>query len=438
VIGITGGTISVKNHLGDTLTLEIPPAALDEDTSISVTALSNPLPSPIAQNLYPGALLEPEGLQFSQPVSVTISLHDALNNPNSGLLFWLKDSSLSLPIANQTRTPNSVAGQSFHFSPFYVALPTSAELAALIANVQANPPSTLDQTVADMELVNDYVNAELTYSSYCLSLGLDELSRAAQQTAAILITALALAVTNAALPPDPCGLYTVAMYEIAGDLQALSNDFDLSQAVLARACSLGVSPTSLFLTPGQTLQPALTATLTLPYNGGVRPCPDLEWLSMDKSKVDVISTDPTNGTCGLAALGVGTTVVFGECDSLSAHTQVSVCSATGTWSGSWSGSNGGSGPVSATLTESAGSFTGTLTVINLNKGQSITVSVTGTDSNGSLTFGPIIVQDNLGLGQGPGEVSLNGSFSADCTTISGSFVQVSPRVVVGSFTLVKQ
>jgi large repetitive protein len=103
------------------------------------------------------------------------------------------------------------------------------------------------------------------------------------------------------------------------------------------------------------------------------------------------------------------------------------CAATGTWHGSFSGSNGSSGEVSAFFAQSATSITGTV-LIDDKKGIQ-TSSVTGTSSNGSVTVGPVTVDGAT--------VSASGTFSSNCGSLSGSFVDNGSKAAVGSYSLTR-
>jgi hypothetical protein len=107
---------------------------------------------------------------------------------------------------------------------------------------------------------------------------------------------------------------------------------------------------------------------------------------------------------------------------------VSYCAATGDWQGSFSGSNGSSGQVSAFFAQSAMSISGVVLIDDKRGIQ--TSSVTGTSSNGSVTVGPVTVDSAT--------VSAGGTFSSNCGSLSGSFVDNGSKATVGSYTLTRQ
>src|ERR1035437_198746 len=126
-VGIDGGTVSVQNGLGDTVTLEIPPLALGVPTPISVSVLPVPLPGPIANNVHPGAILEPEGQQFSLPIRVSLLPHNLTSGAPSAGLYWWMSPDYVLSLGNQTASQNGLSAQTYHFSPVFAGAPSEDE-----------------------------------------------------------------------------------------------------------------------------------------------------------------------------------------------------------------------------------------------------------------------------------------------------------------------
>lgn len=430
VIGIGGGTISVSNHLGDVITLTIPPLALAQDTSISVATLPVPLPGPIAQSIYPGAVLEPAGQQFSLPVDITVTLHTALQNPETAMLFWHEDSNTVLPLANQTITQNGVAGQNYHFSTVDAGWPTASEIAENITEITAGGPGIPATAV-------DKIDALLVLAAYCEQVGFTTEGQRALNAAENLVTKEDNAILSSKTAPvDPCGQNTLNLSRLAGLTQSFGLD-SLASELLAQGCTFSVAPAQLFLDLGLTSQ--LVSALLDP-KGVQRTCSQENWYSANLNFVDIA---PLTSSFTIATgVAPGTANVSATCDDLLAYSQVTVCSATGNWSGSYSASNGNAGSMSAVLTETpGGSITGAMTITGVHQGRcTLTVPVTAIDANGTLMFAPIAGSGgcDLDLNQGGGEVSLSAAFSGACNTISGSFLQVAPSVEVGSFSMTRQ
>ena len=235
VIGIAGGTVSVQNHLGDTFTLQIPPLALEQDTSISISALPKALPSPIAQNLYPGAVLEPSGLEFSLPVTVTVSLHEPLTIPGA-LLFSVEDSNYALPTANQTAltAQNIIQGEIYHFSPpISLGLPTETEIEGMTYFIFGQPYTTPQDLL-------DRVNSLRTLAKEWDILGYDVANFDPDYYAVTLLQKGVAIIVASSLPADPCGQYTLEMIRLYEAMDILGCnaciESGLDQDLLARTC----------------------------------------------------------------------------------------------------------------------------------------------------------------------------------------------------------
>jgi len=430
VIGIGGGTMSVQNHLGDTFTLQIPPLALGEDTSISISSLPNALPSPIANSAYPGAVLEPEGLFFISPVSMSVTLHGAPQNSNPAMMFWLEDTNHVLAIGNQTTTPNSVAGQNYHFSTEIGAFPTPPELADNVAQLAAGgqgmPTNPEDQIVALVSIAA-YASQEIPVDP-----NFGPVAESAWSSAWTVATNWAKTELNAALPADPCGLKATAnMAELFTVLQSLTLDQTANEILLARGCSLSLDPSKVSLFVGQTWDHEITATLTDPKSKK-RSC-SAHWYNPNPA----VATIATSGNaCVPTGVAPGIATVSAVCDGLNSNsafsnsTEVTVCGLIGTYQGTYSGETftrgGKPKPIS-----------GTIAVPFTQNGTSVSADImgytfTGTNINGKVILEamvPCYASTRLCL------AGINGKLSSDCSTFSGSFYADKRRALSGTFSV---
>lgn len=327
VIGIDGGTVSVQNHLGDTFTVTIPPLASDEDTSISVSALPNALPSAMAQNVYPGVVLGPPGLHFSLPIKIDVSPHYPPKNPNAAILHWLIDSQHILPIANQSTTQNGFEGELYHFSP---------------------PIFLGDMSCADIQADEEWISVDEPIHTPCelgdAYDGMMSLAQAAKQTgctqeynfvvqhAKSLIEVQTPELLAEPLPRDPCGANTNCVLRWADLVSSVLNNASEAQDIKSnKACKLSVSPQYLFLEVGETWQQGITATLLDP-NGNEESCGIINWYSSNLNVVDIAASGMVSVPTGV---GSGVANVSANCDGQLASTKVSVCSLSGTWQGTY-------------------------------------------------------------------------------------------------------
>jgi len=450
VIGIAGGMASVQNHLGDTFTLTIPPLALDQDTAISISALPNALPSPIANNLYPGVVLGPEGLGFSLPVTATVTLHQPLVNPVASLLS-LENSDSALPTANQTTLTeqNSIQGEIYHFSPpLTVGAPTISEITSQIAKITSSistiatlSPECYPNPVTDWCEIGDVLDSEsalLGLAKAADILDNPKVAANAQAGAQQMLLEGTAALLARPLPSNPCGLNSVADLQLAASIRALLDDNSLAAKVAARACKFTVSPPpTLFLFVGQTWN-EITATLKDPH-GNPRSCSVINWSDPNPPNVVAIAKDGM--VCVPTGVSPGVAEVSANCDQLLASTKVSVCSLSGTYQGGYSGKTIGCvqrAPDGRCLKRGPKSFSGTIAVPFTQNGTSVSAVImgytfTGTNNSGNVTLGPIQLPCKQGKSTCP--AGLSGTLSADCSTFSGSFYFARPRTITGTFSL---
>jgi len=436
VVGIGGGTVNVQNHLGDTFTLTIPPLALDQDTSISVSALPNALPGPIADSAWPGAVLEPEGLLFSVPVTMSVTLNNTPQNPNPAMLFWREDSSHVLPIGGQTTTQNSVTGHNFHFSTETAAFPTPGELSLnitdLVNGTTGMPTSPADQITALLSIATFAQSAESLNPAY------QAVYQSAWNSAVSVATEAANAEIDAALPADPCSQAVTAQNaNFAATLQGLGLE-TLASEILERNCSLQLSPPSLSLQVGQTSDQPITATLYDPKGNAVS-CSPTGWNSSNQS---VVQVPPSGTNCLPMGLAPGKSEVLANCGGISGSntTTVTVCSLSGTWEGQYSGDTLGCIQWAANgdcVSIGTKTFSGTVAVPFTQTGTTVTavidgITLTGTDVNGTVSLGPIMVPCDDATSTCP--AGIIGALAPDCSSFSGYFYDNRARTATGTFT----
>lgn len=419
VVGIKGGTLSVENHLGDIFTLTIPPLVLGVDTSISVSALPNALPSPIAANAYPGVVLEPEGLLFDVPVKMEVALHGTSPNSNPAILFWYLDSSDLLAIGNQAATQNSVSGQNYHSSTYTAGFPTPGELSTIITTILTN-------AAAEGATDADTAQAVAQIAFYAQQLeaidpAFEAIADWALTTATTLATNAAEQELNTKIPGDPCEQkLEVHNLQLAAVLQSLGLD-DLASAILSRDCHLSIIPgDELFLFEGQAAR--VTATLLDPH-GNTTPCAPINWEDGDES---VAAIAPRGNACTITGVGPGLTSVGASCKGFPAAIPVSVCSMTGTYSGTYSGET-------TTHDGKPKYISGSISIPFTQDGTSISAVIMGYNVTGTNIDGGV----SLVAHGTPHPAGASGRLSSDCSIFSGSFDVARKRRISGTFTLTR-
>jgi hypothetical protein len=314
VIGIGGGTVSVQNHLGDILTLEIPPLALEKDTSISVSALPNPLPSSLAKRIYPGAVLEPEGLKFSLPTKVKVVFNQALQTPDAATLCWRRDSGHVIPLANPKVSQDSVEAETYHFSTLTGDELTEAEIYALAEYINSEPVMTPGDLLA-------YYDAMMALADKAQALGFTDVAKSCLSWAKSLVINYTPELLADPLPSNPCGTASLDVERWEALVVSIIGRGEEADKVRARACTFNVLPASLSLQVGNVAPQGLTATLLGPA-GDQRSCSDVGWFSEKEGVVELVAAN--NRGADLKGVSAGDATVSANCDGLLGSSSVSV------------------------------------------------------------------------------------------------------------------
>jgi len=137
-----GGTISATAGNGTTTSVTLPPYALSADTQITVTPINGLLhPSPFADGVVGGALLQPSGLTFWLPVALTIEPRFPVTVPNNRVpvAFTSGDDGTEFHLYPWTGDASSMKLALWHFSSYGIGLASPAD----VANLAQHTPSPL-------------------------------------------------------------------------------------------------------------------------------------------------------------------------------------------------------------------------------------------------------------------------------------------------------
>ena len=157
-----GGTASTVSPDGTVFILDVPPEAVAEDTYVTLTPLASATGTPVAGGFKAGVKMEPEGLFFAKPATLSFAREGFAPSPNFvgvGFEAGGRDSFLAIP----TDPPPALSGQPavsflvFHFSGAFVSAASSS---ALQAQAAASPSSY--DSVVSQELANAEGKAEQT------------------------------------------------------------------------------------------------------------------------------------------------------------------------------------------------------------------------------------------------------------------------------------
>jgi hypothetical protein len=137
-----GGTLSVTNSRGDTITLTIPPTALTVSTTVKITPLDSPPTGPIEKNIFPGVRIEPDGLMLRQPALLRVQLAEEGASTDRALLFYRKQSDFVLPLGEQVAMGALLEGELYHFSDYTGGEPSETEVTEQSSKAaELEPPS---------------------------------------------------------------------------------------------------------------------------------------------------------------------------------------------------------------------------------------------------------------------------------------------------------
>lgn len=106
--------------LGD-LSLNFPPSALSEDTTVTVE-VKEPRLMPEANRIVGQVYdLRPDGLQFDQPVEIQLDLGDVeLEGDDDVVIAWLDDDGVWQPLEDSRVDGSQVIATTTHFTPFAI------------------------------------------------------------------------------------------------------------------------------------------------------------------------------------------------------------------------------------------------------------------------------------------------------------------------------
>lgn len=228
VITSTGGSIRVVDDSGAEVKLRIPPFALAEPATISVTLLGQNPRHNFTRTVYPGVLLEPAGLALRRPARLEIRLPSPVDNPELTRLVWLASPTHVRALGNQIVQDDSIEGDILHFSAFSWEGLTLSEAARWAASVSMMTPEDrarlgfppLPEPVLEaldmVERVNWLIEAEKELSP--------RVSTDFLESAWGVLEQAALHLLGQPVPSDPCGPYHSYLRELAGVFSRLGDE----------------------------------------------------------------------------------------------------------------------------------------------------------------------------------------------------------------------
>jgi hypothetical protein len=144
-VGPEGGLLLLQDDLENLLLLEIPAFALEEPVTVTMTALTEKPARSLGQNLFPGLVLEPEGLILQEPARLTVLLANPLTHPDRAALQYVDPYGSHRPVPKPLAAGQVVEGDISHFSPFTIGESNLTELLAAAHSIYAQTDSVLKE-----------------------------------------------------------------------------------------------------------------------------------------------------------------------------------------------------------------------------------------------------------------------------------------------------
>ena len=213
-----GGSLSVTNDQGDIYTLTIPPGALVEGTTLTLTPLAADPANPFAANLSPGVVLEPAGAALYEAATLTVALAQA--PPSEALIIYCHQADLALPLADQAVDGNAISGSGYAVGQFTVVAPTGAEADAQAAAAVAAGTLPFARAQSDgagytWRGTQTLCSALLSWVQFYQTTGDQTKADQVYEEAVKVISEAVTKALDQPIPADPCGEYMTNFVKLA-------------------------------------------------------------------------------------------------------------------------------------------------------------------------------------------------------------------------------
>jgi hypothetical protein len=216
-IGPAGGSISIQDGHGDQITLAIPEDALGKLTSITLTVLGSPPQNPIGTNLFPGVIIQPDGLMLREPAALDVVFASPLFKPKLSSLLYLKQSDFVVPIGRQNSSTSEIRGEIYHFSTYFGGQPSGVEASAQAGHIPCSPnprPSNWQSTFEN-------VQGLLEWAALLQALGEDVQAQRHIDAAKSILKVDAADFLSLPVPSNPCDDYANILFKYAEAVMSL-------------------------------------------------------------------------------------------------------------------------------------------------------------------------------------------------------------------------
>ena len=211
VIDSIGGSITVTDAVGDSITLIIPAYNIWDSTTITLTAFDTPPETPIAKNILPGIGITPAGLELTQPAFLKIKFINDIPDTSKAMLFLINQSDFVLPLGHLKVNKNLIVGEIYHFSDYFGGEPSNEEIEG---------QSTKGSGVSGDEFTNwndtfTEIEGLLSWAEELMKLGDNEEAQRITDRAKEILDKAAKNFLNLPVPDEPCGWYKNQLIKFA-------------------------------------------------------------------------------------------------------------------------------------------------------------------------------------------------------------------------------
>lgn len=211
VIDSTGGSLTVTNAVGDSITLIIPTYNIWNSTNITLTAFDTPPKTPIAKNILPGVSITPAGFKLTQPALLKVKFKNDIADTNVAMLFLINQSDFVMPLGHLKVSKNSIVGEIYHFSDYFGGEPSGGETEGQVKKGSEGSGDGLtnwNDTFTDIEGL-------LSWADELMSMGDDEEAQKVIDRAKEILDKAAKNFLNLPVPDEPCGWYKNQLIKFA-------------------------------------------------------------------------------------------------------------------------------------------------------------------------------------------------------------------------------
>jgi len=161
-IDANGGYVELTDSHGNEISLHIPYGAVDNGTTVTVTATATRLEKQITSNILPGITIAPEDLLLRYPAQLSIRFYN-VEGWQEGVLYCINPDELLMPLDEHTVENGTgiIRGNIYYFGEYAAGIPTEQEMLAQIRSAKQ-----AWSRVASRKTVHAYASGDCPPNAY--------------------------------------------------------------------------------------------------------------------------------------------------------------------------------------------------------------------------------------------------------------------------------